>query len=71
MIQDMGIEETYEYLKEGIGLLFLFWFVRILLIILVVYGFCYLDNDCLNIDKRRIRRSYGLRKNIYRRGKNI
>lgn len=69
--ENMSIEETYEYLKEGIGLLFLFWFAWILLIIVIVYGFYYLDNDWLNIDKRRIRRSYGLRKNIYRRGKNI
>lgn len=54
--ENMSIEETYEYLQEGFGLLFLFWFAWILLITGVVYGFYYLDNDWLNIDKRSIRR---------------
>ncbi|MDU2491681.1 MAG: hypothetical protein E7D27_14025 [Clostridium celatum] len=54
--ENMSIEETYKYLQEGFGLLFLFWFAWILLITGVVYGFYYLDNDWLNIDKRRGRR---------------
>lgn len=59
--ENMNIEETYEYLQEGFGLLFLFWFAWILLITGVVYGFYYLDNDWLNIDKNKIkiRRKYG------------
>lgn len=69
--EDMNITETYEYLEEGNGLLFLFWFIWIIVTTGIVYGFYYLDNDWLNKDKRRIRRSYGLRKDLYRRGKNI
>ncbi len=56
LYENMNIEETYEYLQDGFGLLFLFWFAWILLITGVVYGFYYLDNDWLNIDKRSIRR---------------
>lgn len=56
LYENMSIEETYDYLQDGFGLLFLFWFAWILLITGVVYGFYYLDNGWLNIDKRRIRR---------------
>ena len=56
LYENMSIEETYKYLQEGFGLLFLFWVAWILLITGVVYGFYYLDNDWLNTDKKRIRR---------------
>ena len=61
LYENMSIEETYDYLQDGFGLLFLFWFAWILLITGVVYGFYYLDNDWLNVDKNKIkiRRNYG------------
>lgn len=46
--EDMDITETYEYLQKGFGLLLLFWVVWVILIIGVVYGFYYLDNNWLN-----------------------
>ena len=71
LYENMNTEETHKYLQDGFGSLFLFWFAWILLIIVVVYGFYYLDNDWLNIDKKRDKEiSYGFRKGISRRGKN-
>lgn len=64
-----ALNKFSEAMKELVKVLF--WLIWIILITGVVYGFYYLDNDWLNIDKRRIRRNYGLRKDIYRRGKNI
>lgn len=46
--EDMNIEQTYEYLQDGFGLLFLFWLTWIAIIIVCVYGFYYLDNRWLN-----------------------
>ena len=48
LYEDMNIEQTYEYLKDGSGIIFLFWFTWILLIVLCVFGFYYLDNKWLN-----------------------
>lgn len=48
LYEDMNIEQTYEYLEEGFGLIFLFWFSWMWLIIGCVYGFYYLDNEWLN-----------------------
>lgn len=49
--KDKTIEETYNYLQNGKVLLFAFWIAWISLIIAIVYGFYYLDNDWLNIDR--------------------
>lgn len=46
--EDVDITETYEYLQKGFGSLLLFWVVWVILIIGVVYGFYYLDNNWLN-----------------------
>lgn len=48
LYEDMNIEQTYEYLQDGFGLLFLFWLTWIAIIIVCVYGFYYLDNRWLN-----------------------
>lgn len=48
LYENKNIEETYKYLQEGFGLLFLFWFIWILIIIGCVYGFYYLENGWLN-----------------------
>lgn len=48
LYEDMNITETYEYLEDGFGLIFLFWFAWIWIIIGCVYGFYYLDNEWLN-----------------------
>lgn len=48
LYKDMDISETYEYLKEGVATLVLFWFMWILIIVGLVYGFYYLDNNWLN-----------------------
>lgn len=48
LYEDMNIEQAYEYLEDGFGLIFLFWFVWIWTIAGCVYGFYYLDNEWLN-----------------------
>lgn len=48
LYEDMNITETYKYLEEGNGLLFLFWFIWIIVTTGIVYGFYYLDNEWLN-----------------------
>lgn len=48
LYENMDITKTYDYLQEGFGLLFLFWFTWIVIIIGLVYGFYYLDNNWLN-----------------------
>lgn len=48
LYEDMSIEETYEHLKDSSGIIFIFWFVWLCLIVGCVYGFYYLDNEWLN-----------------------
>lgn len=48
LYENMDISKTYNYLQEGFGLLFLFWFMWIVIILGLVYGFYYLDNRWLN-----------------------
>lgn len=48
LYEDMSIEETYEFLEDGLGIIFIFWFVWVCLIVGCVYGFYYLDNEWLN-----------------------
>lgn len=48
LYEDMSMEETYEYLEDGFGLIFLFWFLWIWITAGCVYGFYYLDNEWLN-----------------------
>lgn len=44
---DMNIEKTHKYLETGIGVLIVFWFFWIALIVGCVVGFYYLDNRWL------------------------
>lgn len=48
LYENKNIEETYEYLQEGFGLMFLFWILWLSLTSTCVYGFYYLDNNWLN-----------------------
>lgn len=48
LYEDMNIEQIYEHLQDGFGLLFLFWVTWIAIITVCVYGFYYLDNRWLN-----------------------
>ena len=48
LYEDKNIDETYEYLQSGFGLMFLFWILWLSLTSACVYGFYYLDNDWLN-----------------------
>ena len=48
LYENKNIDETYEYLQEGFGLMFLFWIIWLSLTSACVYGFYYLDNNWLN-----------------------
>ena len=48
LYENKNIDETYEYLQDGFGLIFLFWIIWLSLTSAFVYGFYYLDNNWLN-----------------------
>ena len=48
LYENKNIDETYDYLQEGFGLIFLFWAIWLLFTSTCVYGFYYLDNNWLN-----------------------
>ena len=48
LYENKNIDETYDYLQEGFGLMFLFWIIWLSLTSTFVYGFYYLDNNWLN-----------------------
>mgnify|MGYP006981695764 FL=1 len=44
---NLTIEETVDYLETDFSII-IFWFVWVVLIVSIVFGFYYLDNDWLN-----------------------